>query len=99
MKRSSEPTGENSVRDSVAANVRTIRDAIEGHANTRPDAPFLLAPEVEATVSYAALRNTAHGFAAELAALGIAPGDVVSWMLPNGIAAAGVFLVAMPGGY
>src|SRR5438128_1520267 len=55
MTRSSEPTGENSVRDSVAASVRTIRDAIEGQANARPDAPFLLAPEVEATISYVAL--------------------------------------------
>ena len=99
MTRSSEPTGENSVRDSVAASVRTIRDAIEGQANARPDAPFLLAPEVEATISYAALRDTAHGFAAELAAHGVGSGEVVSWMLPNGVAAAGVFLGAMHGGY
>ena len=37
--------------------------------------------------------------AGELAAQGFAPGDVVSWMLPNGVAAASIFLGAMHGGY
>ena len=31
--------------------------------------------------------------------MGIAPGEVVSYMLPNGVAAASVFLGAMYGGY
>ena len=44
-------------------------------------------------------RSIAHGLGAELSALGVGRGDVVSWMLPNGIAAAGVFLGAMYGGY
>jgi len=78
---------------------RTIREAIDHHANARPQAPFLLAPESGSTVSYGDLRDAAHGLAAELSALGIAPGEVVSWMLPNGIAAANVFLGAMYGGY
>src|SRR5437660_7759647 len=99
MTRSSEPIGENSVRDSVTASVRTIRDAIEGDANARPDAPFLLAPEVEATVSYAALRDTAHGFAAVLAAHGVGSREAVSWMLPNGLPAAGVLLGPFHRGY
>src|SRR4029450_7465037 len=78
---------------------RTIREAIDHHASAQPQAPFLLAPESGSTVSYGDLRDTAHGLAAELSALGIAPGEVVSWMLPNGIAAASVFLGAMHGGY
>jgi acyl-CoA synthetase (AMP-forming)/AMP-acid ligase II len=77
----------------------TIRDAIEAHARTRPSAPFLLAPEPGKTVTYADLRATALGLAALLRGHGIAPGEVVSWMLPNGVAAAGVFLGAMYGGY
>ncbi len=67
--------------------------------SARPEAPFLLAPEPGTTVTYGALRGIAHGLAAELAAHGIGEGEVVSWMLPNGIAAAGVFLGAMYGGY
>jgi long-chain acyl-CoA synthetase len=78
---------------------RTIRDAIDAHADLRPQAPFLLAPEPGTTVTYGALRGIAQGLAAELAAHGIGEGAVVSWMLPNGIAAAGVFLGAMHGGY
>ena len=67
---------------------RTIRDAIDAHADLRPQAPFLLAPEPGTTVTYGALRGIAQGLAAELTAHGIGEGEVVSWMLPNGIAAA-----------
>ncbi len=77
----------------------TIRDAIDRNADARPDAPFLFAPEPGTTISRAALRDTARDLAAELATCGIHPGDVVSYMLPNGIAAASVFLGAMYGGY
>jgi long-chain acyl-CoA synthetase len=79
--------------------MRTIREVIEHQAEVRPEAPFLLAPEPATTVSYRTLRDTAHGLAADLEARGIGGGDVVSYMLPNGIAAAGVFLGAMHGGY
>jgi long-chain acyl-CoA synthetase len=77
----------------------TLREVIDRHADTQPDAPFLLAPEPGTTITYAALRATARSLDAELAAKGIAPGDVVSYMLPNGVAAASVFLGAMYGGY
>ena len=77
----------------------TLREVIDGHADTRPEAPFLLAPEPGATITYAALRGTARTLRAELAASGIEPGEVVSYMLPNGVAAASVFLGAMYGGY
>jgi len=77
----------------------TIRDAIDRNADAQPDAPFLFAPEPGTTISRAALRATARGLAAELAACGIRRGDVVSYMLPNGVAAASVFLGAMYGSY
>ena len=79
--------------------MRTVRDTIDHHADLQPEAPFLLAPEPGTIVSYGALRNTALELAAELDAHRIEPGDVVSWMLPNGVAAASVFLGAMHGGY
>ena len=54
--------------------MRTIRDAIDGQADARADAPFLLAPEPGAIVTYGALRDTAWGLGAELAAHGISAG-------------------------
>jgi long-chain acyl-CoA synthetase len=77
----------------------TIRDAIDRNADTRPDAPFLFAPEPGITISRADLRDNGRGLAAELTACGIHPGEIVSYMLPNGVAAASVFLGAMYGGY
>src|SRR5512141_3070700 len=77
----------------------TLRAVIDRHADAQPDAPFLLAPEPGTTLSYAEFRATARALGAELAAQGIRPGEVVSYMLPNGVAAASVFLGAMYGGY
>jgi len=79
--------------------VATIRQLIDEQAAARPDAPLLLAPEADATVTYAEFRAIARGLAAELATHAIRPGDVVSYMLPNGISAASVLLGAMYGGY
>jgi long-chain acyl-CoA synthetase len=79
--------------------MRTLRDAIDRHAEAQPDAPFLFAPESGTTLTYAGLRVTAQALCAELAALGVRPGEVVSYMLPNGVAAGSVFLGAMYGGY
>jgi long-chain acyl-CoA synthetase len=79
--------------------VATIRELIEQQAAARPDAPFVLAPEADATVTYGELRGIARALAAELGAHAVGPGDVVSYMLPNGISAASVLLGAMYGGY
>jgi len=79
--------------------MRTLREAIDGRAKTQPDAPFLLAPEPDITVTYAKLRDMSRALDAELADQGVQPGEVVSYMLPNGVSAAGVFLGAMYGGY
>jgi acyl-CoA synthetase (AMP-forming)/AMP-acid ligase II len=79
--------------------MRTVRDAIDRHSVAQPDAPFLFAPEPGTTLSYAGLRVTAQALCVELAALGVRPGEVVSYLLPNGVAAASVFLGAMYGGY
>jgi long-chain acyl-CoA synthetase len=79
--------------------MRTIRDAIDRYAEARPDAPFLFAPEAARSITYGGLRDSALALAAELAAREVRPGEIVSYMLPNGIAAATVFLGAMHGGY
>jgi acyl-CoA synthetase (AMP-forming)/AMP-acid ligase II len=79
--------------------METLREVIDGYAATQPGAPFLFAPEPGTELTYAGIRATARSLGEELAALGIGPGEVVSYMLPNGVAAAGVFLGAMYGGY
>jgi len=79
--------------------MRTVRDAVDRHSVAQPDAPFLIAPEPGTTLTYAGLRVAAQALCAELAALGVRPGEVVSYLLPNGVAAASVFLGAMYGGF
>src|SRR5262245_7182153 len=79
--------------------MQTLRDAIDRHADARPDAPFVLAPEPATVLTYAGLRASALALHADLARRGVASGDIVSYMLPNGISAATVLLGAMYGGY
>jgi len=79
--------------------MRTFRDAIDAHAAARPQAACIVAPEPQTIVTYGELRRECVALGAYLAAEGIAPGAVVSYMLPNGIAAASVFLGAMYAGY
>jgi len=79
--------------------VRTLREAIDRWAEAQPDAPFLLAPEAGLTVGYGEFRDLARALCADLAARGIGPGDVVSYMQPNGVSAACVLLGAMYGGH
>jgi acyl-CoA synthetase (AMP-forming)/AMP-acid ligase II len=79
--------------------MRNLRDIIDHHAKARPDAPFLFAPESARVITYAALHDSGLALARFLAHEGIAPGDVVSFMLPNGVSAAMLLLGAMFGGY
>jgi acyl-CoA synthetase (AMP-forming)/AMP-acid ligase II len=79
--------------------MRTFRDAIDTHAAARPDAPCVLAPEPNAVLTYGGLARVGAELGAYLAHEGIPPGSVVSFMLPNGVAAASIFLGAMYAGY
>jgi long-chain acyl-CoA synthetase len=79
--------------------MQTLRDVIDHHADVRPDAPFLFAPEPGITLTYRDLRDACRSLASFLPACGVAPGAVVSFMLPNGISAATIFLGAMYAGY
>ena len=78
--------------------MRTILDAVDRHASERGAAPFLIAPEPDVVVSYAALQERSRRFATLLERHQIGPGDIVSFMLPNGVAAASVFVGAMYAG-
>src|SRR5262249_15326966 len=79
--------------------METFRDAIDAHAAARPTAPCVLAPEPDAVLTYRDVAYAGHAIGAYLTGEGIAPGSVVSFMLPNGVAAASVFLGAMYAGY
>jgi acyl-CoA synthetase (AMP-forming)/AMP-acid ligase II len=79
--------------------MRTFRDAIDTHAAAGPDAPCVLAPEPNAVLTYGDLARVGAELGAYLAHEGIPPGSVVSFMLPNGVAAASIFLGTMYAGY
>ena len=77
----------------------TLRAVIDHLALEQPEAPLLVDPETDGITTYGNLKRDVDDLAAELAGLGVAPGDVVSTMLPNGRAAVQVFLGAMHGGH
>src|SRR5690242_8039305 len=79
--------------------MRTLRDVVEERARLAPSAPFLIAPEPQTTLTYEALRGRARSFAAQLNLLGVPPRSIVGFMLPNGVAAASIFLSAIYGGH
>ena len=66
--------------------VRTIADDLSFAAERDPDRVALIAQDRE--VSYAELDRLAGGFAAGLGELGVARGDRVAVLLPNGVDAA-----------
>lgn len=76
----------------------TFREVIATHAALRPQAPFVLAPEPNAILTWDALQRGVDAFAAVMERHRVAPGDIVGFMLPNGLSALTTFLWAMAGG-
>ena len=77
---------------------QTFRQLVEQHADERPHATCLLAPEPGTSVTYAELRRTSRRFGALLRGLRVPEQGIVAFMLPNGIAAATVFIGSMASG-
>lgn len=75
-----------------------FRAELDAKATASPDAPFLCAPESGQVLAYGALRAQADALAAHYDAIGAAEGDRIAFMLPNGVAAATVFLGTMAAG-
>jgi long-chain acyl-CoA synthetase len=73
----------------------TFRDAIDARAD---DAPFALAPERDDPLTGAALREATDAFEATFEGWGVAAGDTVGFMLPNGFAALQLFIGTMATG-
>ncbi len=57
----SSPSTAGSTGSSALPAMRTVRDVVDRHSATQPDAPFLLAPESRTTISYAGLRDHRAG--------------------------------------
>ena len=81
-----------------AVRLQTFRQVVEQLADEQPDATFLLAPEPDALLTYAELRRTTRRFGALLRDLRVPEQGVVAFMLPNGLAAASIFIGSMVSG-
>ncbi len=62
----------------------TVLELIDRNARSQPDKTFLVAPESGVEMSYAQLQAHARDISACLDALGLAQGDKVAFLLPNG---------------
>ena len=65
--------------------MRTVRELIDAQATARPQAIYARATESDAALSYGALQQGCRRIAAELDAAGVAPGQTVSLVMPNGL--------------
>ena len=63
----------------------TVRELIDRQAAALPDAPYALATEHAATLSYGTLQAGCRQVAAWLEEAGVAPGQTVSLVMPNGL--------------
>jgi len=76
----------------------TFGRVVEARAAASPDAPFVLSPDAGATLGYGALAQQTRALDAMLGEAGIGAGEIVGFMLPNGIAAATAFVATMASG-
>jgi long-chain acyl-CoA synthetase len=76
----------------------TFADVLRSRARFAPDAPFVVSPETSRTLSYGELWRQARALDAALCDAGIGSGEIVGFMLPNGIAAATAFVATMAAG-
>ena len=79
--------------------MRTIRHHVDQQARQRPDAPFLISPETDRTLSFKELDREARKLCGLLKAKGLKPGDRVAFYCANGRRTAVQLLGPMAGGY
>ena len=79
--------------------VPTVRALIDRIADSRPEALFLLSPEVGLDWTYHELRQQSNRLGQQLCELGCGAGDKIAFMMDNGLFTAGLFLGAMYGGF
>ncbi len=82
----------------LSSDTGDFRAELDARAAATPDAPFLCAPETGEVLAYGALRAQADALAAHYDRAAAVEGDRIAFMLPNGFAAATVFLGTMAAG-
>lgn len=73
----------------------TVRACIEHHADATPDRTFLIAPDVDRTLSFAELKTAVDAVGEQLDRLGLARGAKVAFLLNNGYWTLRLFLGVM----
>jgi long-chain acyl-CoA synthetase len=79
--------------------MRTIRHHVDARAAEQPDAPYLIAPETGAVMTYAELQRASRQLTAFLSRRGLRKGDKVALMLHNGYQTARLLIGVMYGGF
>jgi long-chain acyl-CoA synthetase len=77
---------------------KTFREVIEAHASRAAGAPFAFAPEPDRVMGYGELREAVGALHALYVEHAVAAGDIVAFMLPNGLSALQLFLGTMASG-
>jgi long-chain acyl-CoA synthetase len=77
----------------------TVRELVDAQAALRPQAPYALAAQGAARLSFAELAQACRDVAALLPRHGSRPGDTVSLVMPNGLMTLQLLLGAMHGGW
>jgi len=79
--------------------MRTLRHHIEIKARLQPDAPYVIAPETGAVLTYRELRAASDRLARHLYARGYRKGDKIALMLHNGYQTARLLIGLMYAGF
>jgi long-chain acyl-CoA synthetase len=77
----------------------TVAGLVSAQAAARPDAPYFVATETGATLTFGELDRSCRRVAALLGRLAGPPGAHVSIVMPNGLATLRILMGAMAGGY
>ena len=77
---------------------RTVFELVEAQAAARPEAVYALSAEGPQAIGFAALAKACRRLGAQLAALGLQPGDTLSVVMPNGLQTLRLLLGAMHAG-
>jgi long-chain acyl-CoA synthetase len=78
---------------------RTIREYVDRRAAEQPDAPYVIAPETGAILTYGELRRASRELTWFLIARGLCKSDKVALMLHNAYQTARLLIGTMYGGY
>ncbi|MGZ5091160.1 MAG: AMP-binding protein [Burkholderiales bacterium] len=79
--------------------MRTIRHHVDLRASEQPDAPYLIAPETGAIMTYGELQRASRALGGFLLAQGLQKGDKVALMLHNSYQTARLLIGVMYGGF